>query len=147
MWKKKRIQIGRKIIKGIFAYYICETVLLISMIFNTIYIKNNFAGTTGERCETDTTDGCSTSPCKNGGMCINELNGFRCLCTTGFSGTTWVKFEFFWKFRYHSQEIVGDFYMIINTVYFIVYIFLALFMFVYAVWQIDMNLISNQIII
>ena len=37
--------------------------------------------------------------------------------------------------------------MIINTVYVIVYIFLALFMFVYAVWQIDMNLISNQIII
>lgn len=46
------------------------------------------AGTTGAHCETDATDDCATAPCKNGGMCVNQLYNYRCLCTSGYSGTT-----------------------------------------------------------
>lgn len=29
---------------------------------------------------------CLSSPCKNGGVCVDEQNGFRCQCTVGASG-------------------------------------------------------------
>jgi len=33
------------------------------------------------------TDQCNSSPCQNGGSCINSLNTFTCKCVNGFSGT------------------------------------------------------------
>ena len=31
-------------------------------------------------------DSCGSNPCKNGGTCINETNGFRCRCTDKYEG-------------------------------------------------------------
>lgn len=31
-------------------------------------------------------DECASSPCQNGGSCINRLNMYYCECATGFSG-------------------------------------------------------------
>jgi len=31
-------------------------------------------------------DSCSSSPCQNGGSCVNAVNNFICTCVTGFSG-------------------------------------------------------------
>ena len=31
-------------------------------------------------------DDCSSSPCKNGGTCIDGVNQFTCQCKRGFSG-------------------------------------------------------------
>lgn len=30
---------------------------------------------------------CGSNPCKNEGQCVNELNGYKCKCKTGFNGT------------------------------------------------------------
>lgn len=37
----------------------------------------------GPRCNVDI-DECASSPCNNGGTCINEVNGFRCVCPEGY---------------------------------------------------------------
>uniref|UniRef100_A0A8C5ILB4 Neurogenic locus notch homolog protein 2 n=1 Tax=Junco hyemalis TaxID=40217 RepID=A0A8C5ILB4_JUNHY len=37
----------------------------------------------GPRCNVDI-DECTSSPCHNGGTCVNEVNGFRCVCPEGF---------------------------------------------------------------
>eukprot|EP00057_Strongylocentrotus_purpuratus_P013451 XP_011667925.1 PREDICTED: fibropellin-1-like [Strongylocentrotus purpuratus] len=38
-------------------------------------------------CETDI-DYCSTTPCMNGGICIDEVNNFTCNCAAGYKGDT-----------------------------------------------------------
>lgn len=44
-------------------------------------------GFIGQRCETDWDD-CESQPCQNSGVCIDEIGGFRCNCSsTGYSGT------------------------------------------------------------
>lgn len=43
-------------------------------------------GYTGLYCETDIDD-CASSPCQNGGQCIDLVGGYRCRCDgTGFEG-------------------------------------------------------------
>jgi hypothetical protein len=29
---------------------------------------------------------CASSPCKNGGSCEDQLNGYKCLCVDGYEG-------------------------------------------------------------
>ena len=36
----------------------------------------------------DSTNECSSSPCQNGGTCVNRYNGFLCTCSAGYSGLT-----------------------------------------------------------
>lgn len=40
----------------------------------------------GEHCDY-ATDGCSSTPCLNGGRCLDEAGVVRCLCPPGFSGS------------------------------------------------------------
>ncbi|XP_025066105.1 neurocan core protein [Alligator sinensis] len=43
-------------------------------------------GFTGENCEIDIDD-CLSSPCQNGGTCIDEINSFVCLCLPSYGGS------------------------------------------------------------
>lgn len=29
---------------------------------------------------------CSSSPCINGGSCVDEVNAFKCVCVSGYTG-------------------------------------------------------------
>ena len=31
-------------------------------------------------------DDCAPSPCQNGGTCIDEVNGYKCDCASGYEG-------------------------------------------------------------
>eukprot|EP00057_Strongylocentrotus_purpuratus_P031399 XP_784490.3 PREDICTED: fibropellin-1 [Strongylocentrotus purpuratus] len=44
-------------------------------------------GFTGTICETNIDD-CSTNPCMNGGVCVDEVNSFTCNCAAGYTGDT-----------------------------------------------------------
>lgn len=37
---------------------------------------------TGQRCNIDI-DECASNPCRKGATCINDVNGFRCICPEG----------------------------------------------------------------
>lgn len=43
-------------------------------------------GFVGERCEMDTNE-CSSTPCNNGGRCVDLVNRFICECASGYEGT------------------------------------------------------------
>ena len=30
--------------------------------------------------------GCVTNPCMNGGVCIEDLNNYKCICDVGYTG-------------------------------------------------------------
>ena len=32
------------------------------------------------------TDECASTPCQNGGQCLNKLNSYECACDVGFTG-------------------------------------------------------------
>lgn len=42
-------------------------------------------GWTGLECSTDV-DECSSDPCRNGGICIDQLNSYYCQCLPGYTG-------------------------------------------------------------
>lgn len=31
-------------------------------------------------------DECESSPCQNGGVCVDKINSFACVCAVGFTG-------------------------------------------------------------
>ena len=33
-------------------------------------------------------DECASIPCENGASCIDQINGFMCICPYGFAGLT-----------------------------------------------------------
>ncbi|XP_073484368.1 protein jagged-1 [Aquarana catesbeiana] len=43
-------------------------------------------GFTGAYCHENIND-CESSPCKNGGTCIDGVNSFKCICSEGWEGT------------------------------------------------------------
>lgn len=32
-------------------------------------------------------DDCETNPCQNGGICVDQVNAFVCICISGWTGT------------------------------------------------------------
>ena len=56
-------------------------------IANTSYKCICLAGFTDQNCSTDINE-CSSTPCKNRGVCDDELNSFSCSCPAGYSGET-----------------------------------------------------------
>lgn len=44
------------------------------------------AGFLGLRCETDVNE-CQSAPCRNGGICRDLINSYRCDCPIGYTGT------------------------------------------------------------
>jgi hypothetical protein len=47
---------------------------------------------TGPNCASKTINICATSPCANGGICINANNTFNCTCKNGFGGVDCSEF-------------------------------------------------------
>lgn len=43
------------------------------------------AGYTGTHCETDINE-CASSPCQNGGSCVDGVNSYTCICPEGYYG-------------------------------------------------------------
>ena len=51
-------------------------------------------------------DECSSSPCLNGGFCVDQVNSYRCNCSEGYIGTdceTGKRVN-----RYYHKRALGD---------------------------------------
>ena len=59
---------------------------------------------------------CKPNPCQNGGRCINQLNGFLCLCAFGFRGQTCKQSS---KLEFCARAFHVTYYMINRTVFLI----------------------------
>ncbi|XP_072285600.1 protein crumbs homolog 1-like isoform X2 [Pyxicephalus adspersus] len=49
------------------------------------YVCRCQPGFTGKNCSINI-DECTSSPCQNGGMCIDLINGYECQCALGYTG-------------------------------------------------------------
>lgn len=53
------------------------------MVINLIlFIHTGFAG---ELCNFEYNE-CESNPCMNGGQCIDQIGGYECKCTRGYTG-------------------------------------------------------------
>ena len=56
-------------------------------------------GYTGRHCTLDINE-CRSTPCQNGGTCLNQVDQFSCICRDGFTGVTCqVIHKWKWEFR------------------------------------------------
>ena len=51
-----------------------------------MFVCNGNSGFTGTRCES-VVDECMSSPCENGGTCLDRVNKYTCSCAPSFTGT------------------------------------------------------------
>ncbi len=63
------------------------------MNLSIVYIKSCTCkpGYTGQYCERNV-DECLSSPCKNGGICVDGINSYTCRCLSNFTGSELVTF-------------------------------------------------------
>ena len=54
---------------------------------------------------TDTNE-CQSSPCQNGGTCIDQINSYKCTCTDDWKGTNCEtrKFALIYQYSYLFQQ-------------------------------------------
>lgn len=43
-------------------------------------------GYTGSLCEVNVDD-CTTDPCLNGGTCVDDIDGYKCICPLQYTGS------------------------------------------------------------
>ena len=64
----------------------------------------------GSYCEQERNH-CETSPCRNNATCLDLQNGFKCLCTSNFTGEKCdgMSYEFilFMLLAYRSRRLIG----------------------------------------
>jgi len=51
----------------------------------SVTVGNFLVTFTGLRCQIEINE-CASNPCRNGGICEDQVNGFICMCPAGFSG-------------------------------------------------------------
>lgn len=56
------------------------------MMIERLKLKFSSLGYSGELCENEYNE-CESSPCLNGGQCLNRTGEVRCQCPKGFQGT------------------------------------------------------------
>ena len=59
----------------------------------------SFSGFGGPRCELEYNE-CDSTPCQNGGTCVDQIDSFRCLCGRGYKGNlcqTKVRLSYFYQ--------------------------------------------------
>ena len=44
-------------------------------------------------------DECASSPCLNGGQCIDQINSYTCSCALGWTGTRCDQSKYFLKIQ------------------------------------------------
>jgi jagged-like protein len=53
--------------------------------FEVVNLLTKFQLETGRHCEVNVNE-CDSNPCRNGGECVDLINGFKCICPLGYTG-------------------------------------------------------------
>ncbi len=69
--------------------------MYIKLILNRLYIDDSHLQFFSD------IDECRSQPCRNGGECFDEVDGYTCICVTGYTGTNCERS----KLNKRSQQI------------------------------------------